>query len=136
MNQIRILLGLAASMAIATSVLAADADPGIYGRIDVSKYPKPQLINPKPVTIDHQSKPETTAKPIYLHVPQGHEWHWHDHCKTYDACAVPVYFVTEGWFRSVYLPAIGSQDGREQRYKIQTARQRGERDRYDAHPGE
>ncbi len=70
-------------------------------------------------------------------MPPGHEWHWNDHCHTYDACATPVYFVTEGWFRNVYLPAVGIQDGRLQRYQAQAARDHvSDRDRYDAHPGE
>jgi hypothetical protein len=45
-----------------------------------------------------------------------------------------VLFVTESWFVNVYLPQIGSRDGREQRYRIETARARGaERDRHDPH---
>lgn len=46
------------------------------------------------------------------------------HCRTYAACSVPVYFVTEGWSVDVYLPAIGEQDGREQRYGMQMGRER------------
>jgi hypothetical protein len=132
-NRVLALLGL---LALGGSACAAQAaDPGIYGVIDVSRYPKPQVINPRPALANHKVK--SRSKPIYLHVPPGHEWHWIDHCQTYDACSLPVYFVTEGWFRSVYLPAIGTQDGREQRYRMQAARRdAAERDRYDAHPGE
>jgi hypothetical protein len=86
------------------------------------------------VIADRTARHASSKTAIYLHVPQGDEWHWYAHCQTYSACSVPVYFVTESWFVNVYLPAIGSRDGREQRYHILTARQRGsERDLHDRH---
>jgi hypothetical protein len=127
------ILTLAVSLTVASGVRAADTDPGIYGRIDTGRFPKPLVINHKPVLLDRAAR-SRSAKPIYLHVRPGDEWHWNAHCKTYAACGAPVYFVTESWFMNVYLPAIGSRDGREQRYRIQAARERAsERDRHDVH---
>ena len=109
------------------------ATPGIYGEIDSRRFPKPLLIQAKPVVIDGHSR-NAHAKGVYLHVAPGEEWHWFTRCHAYNACAVPVYFVTESWFINVYLPAIGSRDGREQRYRAEAARARAsERDRHDLH---
>ena len=128
------ILAVAAATMVATVAHAApglvDAEPGIYGVIDVAKFPKPQVINAKPRVATLPAKNARKVAPIYLHVPIGHENHWHAHCATYGACSVPVYFVTEGWFRSVYLPVLGRDDGREQRYLLQMGRERdtGQRD--------
>jgi hypothetical protein len=122
-------------MAIGSATCAATAAtvPGIYGEIDTHRFPQPQLISAKPVVITAPRK-HSAAKPIYLHVAPGDEWHWFNRCRVYGACAEPVYFVTENWFLSVYLPAIGSRDGREQTYRAEAARERAaERDRHDPH---
>ena len=109
------------------------APSGIYGEIDTHRFTKPKLINSKPVVIDAADRARK-RKPVYLHVVPGDEWHWFNKCHAYDACAQSVYFVTEGWFMNVYLPAIGSRDGREQHYRIDSARQRAtERDKHDVH---
>jgi hypothetical protein len=126
-------LSLAASLGMGVVAHAEDADPGIYGQLDISKFKRPPVIRRQPVVADRSAR-RSSAKPIYLHVPPGQEWHWYAHCRTYQACSVPVYFVTESWFVNVYLPAIGSRDGREQRYRILSARERAsERDVHDRH---
>ena len=112
-----------AAMTISGAPGAIAADPGIYGRIDTGRFPKPKTFNSRPMVASPPAK-RSRAKPIYLHVMPGQQTHWHASCQTYDACSVPVYFVTEGWFLNVYLPAIGAQDGREQRYRIQMGRER------------
>jgi hypothetical protein len=114
---------MATTLAVSPAARADDTDPGIYGRLDVSKFGHPPVIRRAPV-VANGAKHRTSSKPIYLHVAPGQEWHWQAYCRTYDACTVPVYFVTESWFVSVYLPAIGSRDGREQRYRINAARER------------
>jgi hypothetical protein len=76
--------------------------PGFYGRIDlgglppaapppVLVYPQPVVIVPGPVAVQQ--------RPIYLHVPPGHEKHWDKHCAEYRACGQPVYFVRDDWYR-------------------------------------
>jgi len=128
-----VLVALAMAGRLVPAALAADADPGIYGQLDLAKFPKPKLIYDRPVIADAAAR-KTKAKPIYLHVPPGHEWHWNAHCRTYNACNVPVHFVSENWFVNVYLPAIGSRDGREQRYRIEAGRDREVRREYhDVH---
>src|SRR5262249_30981399 len=131
-----VFLGLAVSLVVGAAARSEDSDPGIYGQIDSGKFARPPVIRRNPVIADN-AKRRTAAKPIYLHVPPGQEWHWYAHCHTYNACSVPVYFVTESWFVNVYLPAIGSRDGREQRYRILAARERAsERDLHDRHDGD
>jgi hypothetical protein len=128
MNRLRTVLAMICLIGSIGAAIAADS--GILGRIDTTRFPKPRVIWSKPVIIERRAS--SGSKPIYLHVPPGVESHWHANCHAYDACATPVYFVTEGWFRNVYLPAIGSRDGREQRYRTEVARERAsERDLHD-----
>lgn len=98
--------------ACAAPALAADVgvsigfdQPGVYGRIDIGRvpappvlvYPQPIVVAPTPVAVYRQ--------PIYLHVPPGHARNWDRHCRRYQACGQPVYFVQDGWYRDVYVPA-------------------------------
>ena len=121
------LVGLGLAIVVAQAAPAADGlldqDPGIYGKLDLSRFGKPQVLNVKPLLVS-TAKGAGKAKPVFVHVRPGWELHWSAHCAAYDACNVPVYFVTEGWFVHVYLPVIGEQDGREQRYLIQKGRDR------------
>jgi hypothetical protein len=119
-------------MAVVTTVAAA-SESGIYGRLDLDGLSTPQVINAKPVLADSSSSRALTQA-VYVHVPPGDEKHWRARCRLYDACDVPVHFVTESWFLDVYLPSVGAQDGREQRYREQMGRQRGtQRDEHDVH---
>ena len=89
----------AADVGVSVSV----GEPGFYGRIDIGNAPQPQLIYPQPVVI--QPVPGyVVEEPIYLHVPPGHEKHWRKHCKKYNACGRPVYFVRDKWYNDVYVP--------------------------------
>lgn len=103
-------LFVATVIAIAWPALAADVgvsaeigQPGFYGQIDLGGFPQPQLIYPQPVVI--QSVPVGVVRePIYLHVPPGHAKHWSKHCRKYNACGQPVYFVQDGWYNREYVP--------------------------------
>lgn len=114
MNHIWSLCVLAAA---STPVLASDLDvsvtlvqPRIYGRIDVGGYPPPQLVYPQPIIIERA--PVVVARqPVYLHVPPGHAKNWRKHCRKYNACAQPVYFVREDWYDNVYAPHHGHGEG-------------------------
>lgn len=89
----------AADVGVSVSV----GEPGFYGRIDIGNAPQPELVYPKPVVI--QPVPGyVVEEPIYLHVPPGHEKHWRKHCKKYNACGRPVYFVRDKWYNDVYVP--------------------------------
>lgn len=111
------LLLLAAVAAIAVPALVADAgvsvqagEPGFYGSIDIGGFPPPQLIYPRPVVI--QSVPAgVVSAPIYLHVPPGHAKNWSKHCRKYNACGQPVYFVRDSWYNEDYVPHYRESHG-------------------------
>jgi len=110
------LLIAAALAAATTSAVAADVNvsvqvgqPGYYGRIDIVNFPPPRLIYPEPAIIEPVPV-GVVRQPIYLHVPPGHAKNWGKHCRKYNACGQPVYFVQEDWYNNVYVPAY--RDGK------------------------
>jgi hypothetical protein len=50
-------------------------------------------------------------EPIYLHVPPGHAKNWSKHCRKYNACDRPVYFVQDSWYNQVYVPRYRESHG-------------------------
>jgi hypothetical protein len=99
------------AMATDVSVSVAIGDPRFYGQIDIVSLPRPRLILPAPVVI-HVIPVGVVRAPVYLRVPPGHEKHWDRHCAEYKACGVPVYFVEDGWYNTVYVPAYRAKHGR------------------------
>jgi len=99
------------AMALATATVPAFAadvgvsisvgQPGFYGRIDIGNAPQPRLIFAEPIVIQ---RIDVVRQPIYLHVPPGHAKNWRKHCRKYDACGQPVYFVQSNWYNEVYVP--------------------------------
>jgi len=98
----------------ATTTFAGDVSvgvnvsvPGIYGQISIGGgAPAPELLIPRPtiavpVRVVVAGPP---PEPLYLHVPPGHEKHWAEHCREYNACNRPVYFVSDRWYHNVYTP--------------------------------
>ena len=83
--------------------------PGVYGRIEIGNAPPPVLVYPQPVVIYQPVRP-VQAAPIYLNVPPGHAKNWSKHCRHYNACGQPVYFVRT----AEYEP--GYRDYREQKH--------------------
>ena len=73
------------------------SQPGVYGRIDIGRFPQPQVIVQQPVVI-YRPYPQV-VEPVYLWVPPGHQKNWRRHCGRYNACGVPVYFVQERWYQ-------------------------------------
>jgi hypothetical protein len=73
-------------------IISSDVRPGIYGRVDIGGAPPPLLVYPEPVIVVRQPQ-SVQVQPIYLHVPPGHAKHWSKHCREYNACGLPVYFV-------------------------------------------
>jgi hypothetical protein len=95
---------------IAVSAQAADVgvsisvgQPGFYGRIDIGDYPRPEVIYTRPVVV-HRAPVHVVHEPVYLHVPPGHQKKWSKHCRKYNACDRPVYFVKDRWYNKVYVP--------------------------------
>ncbi|MGH8455916.1 MAG: hypothetical protein ACRETW_10760 [Stenotrophobium sp.] len=82
--------------------------PGFYGQINIGDAPPPQVIYTQPVVIE----PEVVGvAPIYLRVPPGYEKHWRKHCRQYDACGRPVYFVSDDWYDNRYVPYYREHHG-------------------------
>lgn len=109
--------------------------PGVYGRIDIGRFPQPQLIVQQPVVIYRQPQ---LPPPVYLHVPPGHRKNWRAYCGRYDACGRPVYFVQERWYQDHVAraePRRGERwdDRRDHRRDDRQDRRDGRWD--DGHPG-
>jgi hypothetical protein len=69
--------------------------------VDITNRPAPPLVYPQPMIIVRQ--PHTAAmSPIYLHVPPGHAKDWSKHCRKYNACNQPVYFVKSAEYEPGY----------------------------------
>lgn len=84
-------------------------DPGYYGRLDIGVAPRPALIYAQPVVV---GRPVVySGAPLYLRVPPGHRNRWEHHCGYYGACGMPVYFVEDGWYDTVYVPAYRERHG-------------------------
>lgn len=110
------ILALIASAALPTraatnvGISIGISGPGQYGRIDISNYPQPVLVNPQPIIV----APTPVAvyqRPIYLYVPHTHQVDWGRYCNRYGACGQPVYFVQESWVRDEYHHRHGKHDG-------------------------
>ena len=92
------------------------SQPGVYGRIDIGRFPQPQVIVQQPVVI--VPAPRTVVvqpQPVYMWVPPGHQKKWGKHCHRYNACGVPVYFVDDGWYRQHVSQGPGRFDDRRGR---------------------
>lgn len=76
-------------------------EPGFYGQIDLGNVGRPLLVYDQPVLIERRYH---NLAPIYLRVPPAHARNWRRFCELYDACARPVYFVRDDWYRNVYAP--------------------------------
>jgi hypothetical protein len=102
---VAVALALGAAAAGAQSVrvtVSGEIAPGVYGRVDVSNRPAPPpLVYPQPVIIVKQSR-AAMMSPIYMHVPPGHARNWSKHCKRYNACNQPVYFVKSAEYEPGY----------------------------------
>jgi hypothetical protein len=100
--------GLTALLALATPPAVAGVDvgvsigfdqPGLYGRIDIGRFPYPQVIATTPVIVVPPAYRYYRARPVYLWVPPGHRRDWRRHCGAYGACSQPVVFVRDDWAR-------------------------------------
>jgi hypothetical protein len=102
-----------AALALTAAVFAAPAqaskigisirigEPGFYGQLDIDNGYRPRVIYSQPVVIERRYR---NAAAIYLVVPREHSRNWRRYCNRYDACARPVYFVRDEWYRDVYAP--------------------------------
>ncbi|HYS76239.1 MAG TPA: hypothetical protein VEM38_09110 [Burkholderiales bacterium] len=133
------MLAVTLCAAAAAPAFAADvgvsveiSQPGVYGRIDIGRFPTPQVIVPQPVIILPPGVVVgSPVQPIYMWVPPGHRKNWAKHCDQYRACGVPVYFVRHDWYdREVRGPRESRGDDRE---RGREERGRGRDDRGHGH---
>lgn len=97
------------------SIAITLGEPGFYGTLVLGDYyPAPRLVYPRPIIIDHS---HPYHRPVYLHVPPGHVKNWKKHCKRYDACYRPVYFVQDNWYSDVYVPTYHEHHGKKGKHK-------------------
>jgi hypothetical protein len=105
MNHVNRILCAASAVLLAGAASAADvgvsveiSQPGVYGRVDIGRFPQPQVIVPQPVVIARPVVVAQPVQPVYMWVPPGHRKDWGKHCRHYNACGVPVYFVRHDWY--------------------------------------
>jgi hypothetical protein len=84
------------ALATDIGVSIAVSQPGVYGRIDIGRFPQPVLMQSSPIIIQPVRH---RVEPVYMRVPPGHQKKWSKHCHSYNACGVPVYFVQEDWYQ-------------------------------------
>ena len=103
-----LLIGTAPALAQEVRVtVSGEVAPGVYGRVDIGSGPRPRLVSPDPVVVVRQAR---APAPVYLHVPPGHARNWAKHCKKYDACSRPVYFVKSAEYEPGYKhPGKGAE---------------------------
>lgn len=99
------LVPVSATLAADVGISIGIAQPGVYGRIDIGRFPQPPaVVTPHPIIIE---APRVVAarppQPVYLWVPPGHQKDWSKHCRKYDACGVPVHFVRQDWYETNVL---------------------------------
>jgi hypothetical protein len=101
------------ALTLATSLHAAAAPnisvtvdgqikPGVYGRVEIGNVPPPPVLYPQPVVIVRPAPSVVVVEPVYLHVPPGHAKNWRKHCRKYQACGQPVYFVRSAEYEPGY----------------------------------
>jgi hypothetical protein len=91
-------LAVPASYATDVGVSIGISQPGVYGRIDIGRFPQPAVIVPQPVIIAPPHAVVVQPQPVYMWVPPGHRKNWSRHCHEYNACGYPVYFVRHDWY--------------------------------------
>lgn len=120
---------LPAARAADVGVTIEVSQPGVYGRIDIGRFPQPAVVVPQPVIIVPPPAVVVRPQPVYLWVPPGHRKDWRKHCGKYNACGVPVYFVRHDWYdQHVRYADRRGDDDRDDRG-------RGKRKDWDDHPG-
>jgi hypothetical protein len=91
------------------------SEPGVYGRIDIGRFPQPEVVLSQPVIVaPPRVRPVHPVEPVYLWVPPGHRKAWKSYCGRYGACGVPVMFVQDAWYdQHVHPQGKGHGKGHE-----------------------
>ena len=102
------------------------SQPGVYGRIDIGRFPQPRVVVAQPVVVVRPQGVVAQPQPVYLWVPPGHRKDWRTHCAVYDACGVPVYFVQDRWYDDHVRRGREGQGSDEQAHGHGKGRGRGD----------
>jgi hypothetical protein len=97
------------AQAVDVGVSISVSQPGVYGRIDIGRFPAPVLMQTEYVLVQPMRQ---RVEPVYLWVPPGHQKNWRKHCSRYQACGVPVYFVQEDWYQQNVMRSESSHPGK------------------------
>jgi hypothetical protein len=104
-------LGFAANAASANDlginvVLEGEVKPGVYGRVELGRNSRPDLVyaEPRVIVVEEDHHHHHHDEPVYLHVPPGHARNWGRHCHAYHACSRQVYFVMSDEYREKPKP--------------------------------
>ncbi len=94
----------AAAAQVEVGVSVQISQPGVHGRIDIGRFPQPQVFVAQPVYVERPRYMLVQPQPVYMWVPPGHRRNWKAHCRAYGACAAPVVFVRDDWYDSQVRP--------------------------------
>jgi len=81
--------------------VSGEISPGVYGEVQFGNAPPPPVVYAQPTVIE-RLPPNSEVRPLYLHVPPGHAKDWARHCREYNACNRPVYFVRSAEYEPGY----------------------------------
>ena len=82
-------------------ILSGQVAPGVYGQVQLGNSPPPPVLYAQPVLVEPPSY-TVAPPPVYLHIPPDHALHWREHCREYNACNRPVYFVRSAEYERGY----------------------------------
>src|ERR1700693_801704 len=88
-------------------ILSGQVGPGVYGQVQFGNTAPPPVVYAQPMLIAPQEAPRP---PVYLHVPPDHAKNWRKHCREYNACNRPVYFVRSAEYEPGYRPGHEERD--------------------------
>jgi len=71
--------------------------PGVYGRIDHRRYPRPITVASSP-TMPSTAQKKHGGPTAFLWVPVSHRLQWLEYCPRYGACGLSVAFVSDHWY--------------------------------------
>lgn len=108
--------------------------PGVWGRVDIGRFPQPAVVLPQPVIVLPPPQPAGVAiaappppQPVYMWVPPGQRMNWHRYCARYGACGVPVYFVRHDWYARHVQPREHWEDQRRGHWRERDGDRRHQR---------
>jgi len=93
--------------------ISGQVAPGVYGEVQLGNSSPPPLVYAAPVQI---VRVRNAAPPIYMNVPPDHARYWRAHCRHYNACDRPVYFVRSAEYEPGYRRHDRRYDRDDHRY--------------------